>query len=163
MHRQTGVGIPALPPSRPAPAPARWHRAGDPWPLYAALEPATAWAEWQASTGGAIDPADETRRLWALDVEQLPVVDLRDAATREALGVELASLTEGWGPSQALAARLGELGAQGAVVPSAARTGHWNLVVLPAGFAHVTVRRGRTMHPAPPPSPPRGGGVSRPT
>ena len=150
MHRQTGVGIPALPPSRPAPAPARWHRAGEAWPLYAALEPATAWAEWGAATGGAIDPADETRRLWTLDVEQLPVVDLRDAGTREALGVELAELTGEWDAPQTLAARLGALGAQGAIVPSAAHEGHWNLVVLPSGFSHVTVRRGRTMHPAPP-------------
>lgn len=150
MHRQTGVGIPALPPSRPAPAPARWHRAGEGWPLYAALEPATAWAEWRASTGGAIDPADETRRLWALDVEQLPVVDLRDAATREALGIELQELTGSWDAPQALAARLRDLGAAGVVVPSAAHPAHWNLVVFPAGLAHVTVRRGRTMHPAPP-------------
>ena len=150
MHRQTGVGIPALPPDRPAPAPARWHRSGDPWPLYASLEPATAWAEWSAATGGAIDPNDETRRLWTLDVEQLPVVDLRDPAARKALGVDLGSLTGAWDAPQALAERLRALGAQGAVVPSAARPDAWNLVVFPAGFGRVTVRRGRTMHPAPP-------------
>lgn len=150
MHRQTGVGIPALPPDRPAPTPARWHRAGDPWPLYASLEPATAWAEWSGATGGAIDPDDETRRLWTLDVEQLPVVDLRDPASRDALGIELGSLTGEWDATQALAARLGALGAQGAVVPSAARRDAWNLVVFPAGFRHVIVRGGRTMHPAPP-------------
>lgn len=79
------------------------------------------------------------------------MVDLRDAATRAALGnVGVRSLTEGWDATQALADRLRALGAEGAVVPSAARPGHWNLVVFPAGFARLRVGRGRTMHPRPP-------------
>jgi RES domain-containing protein len=156
------VDIPAFPPARPAPAPARWHRAGDPWPLYATLEPGTAWAEWQAATGGAIDPADERRRLWTLDVDRLPVVDLRDAVTRTALGVKPGDLDDGWGAPQELVTRLRATGAHGVVVPSAARPGHWNLVVFPDGFARVAVRAGRAMHPAPPDDQPRRREISAP-
>jgi RES domain-containing protein len=134
----------------PAPAPARWHRAGEPWPLYATLDEATAWAEWRAASGGAIDPADDERRLWSLRIEELPVVDLRSGATREALGVAVDDLTGDWQVPQELARRLASLGAEGAVVPSAAHPGHWNLVVFPAGFGRLRVGRGRTMHPAPP-------------
>lgn len=79
------------------------------------------------------------------------MVDLRDAATREALGLgDLGSLTGAWDAPQSLANRLTAMGAQGAIVPSAARPDAWNLVVFPAGFDRVSVRRGRTMHPAPP-------------
>jgi RES domain-containing protein len=135
---------------RPAPAAARWHRAGDPWPLYATLEPGTAWAEWEAATGGLVDPADERRRLWALDVEELPVVDLRDPTARAVLGIMLDELADGWAASQELGARLLAAGAEGVVAPSAARPGSWNLVVFPPGFRRLSVRGGRTMHPAPP-------------
>ncbi len=162
MHRQTGVEFPALPPSHPAPAPARWHRTGDPWPLYATLEPATAWAEWQAATGGAIDPPGERRRLWTLDVDALPVIDLRDPAARAAVGVELDELRGAWPVTQALGPRLRALGAAGVIAPSAARAGHWNLVVFPAGFGRVSVRDGRTMHPAPPDAQPRRRRISVP-
>ena len=83
-------------------------------------------------------------------VSDLPVVDLREAATREALGVTVEQLTGARAVPQELARRLAALGAQGAVVPSAAYPGHWNLVVFPVGFAHLRVGRGRTVHPAPP-------------
>lgn len=114
------------------------------------MEPATAWAEWEAATGGAIDPAAERRRLWTLEVRRLPIVDFRDAAVSAALGVDLGELATGWVASQALAARLRAAGALGAVVPSAARPGQWNLVVFPDGFGRVSVSGGRTMRPAPP-------------
>ncbi len=79
------------------------------------------------------------------------MVDLRDATTRAAVGISsLAALTGDWDVTQALADRLRRLGAEGAIVPSAARPGHWNLVVFPAGFARLRVGRGRTMHPRPP-------------
>lgn len=80
----------------------------------------------------------------------LPVVDFRDPAACAALGVEPRELAEGWTVPQALAAKVRAAGALGAVVPSAAREGHWNLVVFPDGFGRVSVSGGRTMRPAPP-------------
>ena len=78
------------------------------------------------------------------------MIDLRDTATREALDVAVDDLTGQWLVPQGLARRLAGLGAEGAVVPSAAHPGHWNLVVFPAGFGRLHVGRGRTMHPVPP-------------
>jgi RES domain-containing protein len=111
------------------------------------------WAEWSAATRGAIDRADERRRLWELDVSALPVLDLRDAEVRRELGVELSDLIGARAGAQALTPRARALGAEGLVVPSAARPEAWNLVVLPGGFARATVRRGRTLHPRPPAQP----------
>jgi RES domain-containing protein len=150
VHRQTGVDTPALPPDRPARSEGRYHRPGDPWPLYASLDPATVWAEWSAATRGAIDPRSERRRLWPIEVDDLPVLDLRDETVRRALGVELADLSGPRGSAQAFTPRARALGASGLVVPSAARAEAWNLVVLPEGFTHLTVGRGQNVHPRPP-------------
>ena len=83
-------------------------------------------------------------------MRRLPIVDFRDAAVSAALGVDPSDLANGWAASQVLAARLRAAGALGAVVPSAARRGQWNLVVFPEGFGRVSVSGGRTMRPAPP-------------
>ena len=148
--RQTGVDTPALPPNRPAPTEARYHRAGDPWPLYASLEPATVWAEWNAATRGAIDPAGERRRLWRIDVDGLRVIDLRRSAVRAELEVDLAELTGPRGRAQALAPRALALGAEGIVAPSAAHEGHWNLVVFPSAFTKLRVAGSSATRPKPP-------------
>lgn len=135
---------------RPAPSEGRYHRPGDPWPLYASLEPATAWAEWSAATRGAIDPRAERRRLWDLQVDQLPVLDLRDPGVVGDLGIDLDALTGPRRAAQELGARARALGAEGMVAPSAARHGHWNLVVFPAGLGRVTASGSRAMNPRPP-------------
>jgi RES domain-containing protein len=139
-----------MPPDRPAQTEGRYHRPGEPWPLYASLEPATAWAEWQAATRGAIDPADERRRLWRLDVDGLAVIDLRRPRLSEELGISERQLTGARSRAHGLAARARELGADGLVVPSAARDGAWNLVVFPSGFGRLRVAGSRAMHPRPP-------------
>lgn len=108
------------------------------------------WAEWRAATRGAIAPEMERRRLWQIDVAGLSVLDLRDPGVRGAVGVELEELVGPRSNAQALTERARSLGAEGMVVPSAASEGAWNLVVLPAGFDRLTVRRGRNMHPRPP-------------
>lgn len=144
------MDTPVFPPDRPAAGEGRYHLPGDPWPLYASLEPATVWAEWAAATRGAVDPADERRRLWSLEVDGLAVLDLRDAAVRRALEVDLEDLTGTRVRAQALAARVRDLDADGLIVPSAARPEHWNLVVFPSGFGHVRPVRSRVGHPAPP-------------
>ncbi len=108
------------------------------------------WAEWSAATRGAIDPRSERRRLWPIDVRGLPVLDLRDTTVRASLGIELSDLTGPRASAQALAPRAKAIGAQGLIVPSAARDGAWNLVVFPEGFDRLAVGRGRNMQPRPP-------------
>ena len=108
------------------------------------------WAEWQAATRGAIDPADERRRLWRIEVEDLAVVDLRRPGLAEELGVSERQLTGPRSRAHGLAAKARALGADGLIVPSAARSDAWNLVVLPSGFGRVRVAGSRAMHPRPP-------------
>jgi RES domain-containing protein len=154
--RQTALRVPGcVPPAQPAPHAGRYHRAGDPWPLYAALDRDTMWAEWSHASGGAVDPDDDPRWVCALEVD-LRVLDLRDPATRRALRVGEAQLTGEWAPDApnqatmrvALAAR--ELGVDAMVVPSAARPGGWNLAVLPGAFDRVRLVSRRRETPAPP-------------
>ena len=79
----------------------------------------------------------------------------RSEATRKALGVTLDQLTGEWSPDApnavclnvARAAR--DAGAEGFVVPSAARAGGWNVAVLPSAFDRVIVMRQVRSHPAP--------------
>ncbi len=150
MHRQTGLDTPAFPPDRPAPTEGRYHQPGEAWPLYASLEPATVWAEWSAATRGAIDPASERRRLWRLDANALAVVDLRRPDVAVELGVKLEDLTGARSRAQALATRARKAGAQGMIVPSAAQSGAWNLVVFPDGFSQVKAAGSRVTNPRPP-------------
>lgn len=141
MFRQTAADREPFPPRATAPAAARYHRAGDPWPLYASIEEATAWAERAAANPTATSGA-ERRRLHRLRVDGLGVLDLRDARVRERLGVSLDDLTAppaaGWAAPQRLAAAARDLGAEGLIAPSAARPGAWNVVVFPSGFGRVS-------------------------
>jgi len=108
------------------------------------------WAEWGAATRGAIDPRSERRRLWEVEVADLPILDLRRPDVRNALGVTLEELIGPRRAAQALGSRAGELGALGLLVPSAAREDAWNLVVFPDGFDRLTVGRSRSTNPRPP-------------
>ena len=105
------------------------------------------WAEWSAATRGAIDPSSERRRLWRIDVRSLPVLDLRRPGLAHDLGVALDQLTGPRARAHDFAERARELGAQGMVVPSAARDVGWNLVVFPSGFASLHATGSRAMHP----------------
>ncbi len=102
------------------------------------------------ATGGAIDPRSERRRLWQLEIKDLPVLDMREAPARTALGVSLEDLTGDRSRAQAVAARARASGADGMIVPSAARSDAWNLVVFPTGFPKAAVGRDRAMRPSPP-------------
>lgn len=139
------------PPIQPAPHDGRYHAAGDPWPLYAALDRETMWAEWRHATDARLPPAEDGRWVCTFDAD-LSALDLRDAETRRALGVELADLLRPWAPlapngaARRVAARARELGVDAMVVPSAARAGGWNVVVQPAAIERlrqVSRRRSR--------------------
>jgi hypothetical protein len=102
------------------------------------------------ATRGAIDPADERRRLWRIEVDGLAVVDLRRPGLAVQLGIAEGQLTGPRSRAQGLAATARKLGADGLVVPSAAIGDAWNLVVFPSGFDRVRVAGSRAMHPRPP-------------
>jgi RES domain-containing protein len=147
--RQTALRVPGcLPPEQPAPHAGRYHRPGDPWPLYASLDRATMWAELAHATDGAVPPPENPRWVCSLDVD-LRVLDLRDAATRRALRTSLAALTAPWSPdapnraAQRAMRAARSIGVDGLIVPSAAQPGGWNLVVLPPAFDRVRLRSRR--------------------
>jgi len=83
-------------------------------------------------------------------VDGLAVVDLRRPAVAAELGVSERQLTGMRARAHGLASRARALGADGLIVPSAARAGAWNLVVFPSGFDRVRVAGSRAMHPRPP-------------
>jgi hypothetical protein len=78
------------------------------------------------------------------------VLDLRDAATVRELGVDLDRLVGGRRAAQELADRARDIGAEGMIVPSAARHGQWNLVVFPSGFRRLAPTASSAVHPRPP-------------
>jgi hypothetical protein len=154
-YRQTAVRIPGcLPPDQPAPHAGRYHASGGPWPLYAALDRDTMWAEWARATAGAVAREEEDRVVCTLDLD-LRVLDLRSEPTRKALGVTLAELTGEWSPGApnraclAVARAARDAGADGFVVPSAARADGWNVAVLPTAFRRVVVARQIRARPTP--------------
>jgi hypothetical protein len=141
-----------LPPEQPAPHAGRYHRPGDPWPLYASLDRETMWAERAHATDGRIPPEEDPRWVCAFDAD-LAVLDLRDAATRKALRVTLGELTAAWSPEAPnpatlrVAAVARDLGVDGMVIPSAARESGWNLAVLPSGFERLQLASRRRATP----------------
>lgn len=143
-----------LPPLQPAPHAGRFHRPGDPWPLYASLDRDTMWAEWRHATGGAVAPEDDPRSVCTLDLD-LRVLDLRDPATRRALRVSERQLTAPWSPDVPNRAALAvmraaaELDVDGVVVPSVARAGGWNVAVRPPAFDRVRLAGRRREVPRP--------------
>lgn len=145
-----------LPPHEPAPHAGRYHVAGGPWPLYGALDEPTVWAEWARATSGGVRPEDDPRSLCRFTVD-LQLIDLRDPRVRNALGVTIEALVADWtdsSPNQAcliVARRAAELGADGFVVPSAARSGAWCIHVMPSAFPKLRTARRRAAIPAPPP------------
>jgi RES domain-containing protein len=161
-YRQTAAHVPGcLPPTQPARHAGRFHVVGDPWPLYAALDRGTMWAEWSRAAAGRVPPNEDARVVCTLEFD-LRVIDLRSPATRDALGVTVDQLTAPWAPEAPNPACLRvaraaiELGAEGFVVPSAASPGGWNIAVLPAAFDRVSVVRRRGEAPAPPDGGPGG-------
>ena len=78
------------------------------------------------------------------------MVDLRRPGLADELGVTERQLTGPRSRAHGLVGKARKLGADGLIVPSAARDGAWNLVVLPSGFARLRIAGSRVMHPRPP-------------
>jgi RES domain-containing protein len=137
-----------LPPAQPASHAGRFHRPGDPWPLYASLDRATMWAERSRASDGQAPAAEDPRWVCTFEAD-LAVLDLREPATCRALRVTVAQLTGPWSPGEPnatalrAAAMARSLGVDAMIVPSAARSGGWNLAVLPGGFARLRLVRRR--------------------
>lgn len=112
------------------------------------------WAEWRRATGGAVAPEDDPRWVCTLDVD-LAVLDLRDPGTRLGLGLDEAALVGEWAPgvpnpaAMRVAEVAREMGVEGIIVPSAARAGGWNLVVLPGALKRVHLVGRRRQVPQP--------------
>ena len=83
-------------------------------------------------------------------MEDLAVIDLRRVGLAEELGVSERHLTGARLRAHGLAALAREMGADGLIVPSAARAGAWNLVVFPSGFDRLRVAGSRAVRPRPP-------------
>jgi RES domain-containing protein len=124
-----------------APWPARYHRVGEPLPLYMSSTDQAALAEMT----NVFAPIDEARATWVrlhktlltVDVARLDVLDLRDPRTLAKLGISIADLTAPtWQAAQMAAARARALGAEGIVAPSRVAADAGTLVV----FARDTVR-----------------------
>jgi RES domain-containing protein len=138
---------------QPAPHPGRFHRSGDPWPLYASLDRATMWAERSRASDGHVPVEEDPRWVCTFDAD-VTVLDLRDLATCRALRVTPTQLIGPWSPDRPnaaalrLAATARRFRVDAMIVPSAARSGGWNLAVLPASFARLRlVRRRRETAP----------------
>lgn len=89
------------------------------------------------------------RRVGAVDVADLNVLDLCDPTTRDRLGVSEADLTsDDYGLCQAIADEAAHH-FDGVLAPSAALPGRRTLVIFPAGMAKVSVVSSRVRQPPP--------------
>jgi RES domain-containing protein len=111
------------------------------------------WAERSRASDGGVPVAEDPRWVCTFEAD-LAVLDLRDPATCRALRVTPAQLTGPWSPAEPNAATLRvaaaarRLGVDGMIVPSAARSGGWNLAVMPASFARLRLVRRRRETPS---------------
>jgi hypothetical protein len=131
-----------------APRSARWHRAGDPYPAYAADTALGAMLELprhiQAEPGDA--PILPRRRLSELHLEELPVIDLANPLALDQLDLDRDALTRGIGsdPETEICREIADEvrrkpGGRGLLVPSAALPAGSTLVLFPTAFESVVV------------------------
>ncbi len=129
----------------------RYHRRGQPPPLYASSDRDTCWGELFRHTDPAVvSPFEIRRRMSELKVIELPVLDLTDPSVRSAVGVTEAQLTSNdyrhcrriadlvWSDPERYGGILG---------PSAAKRGNQTLAVRQEWLDHVGVEAHRTQTP----------------
>lgn len=137
--------------SDPARSGGRYHVSGGPGVWYASNQEQAAWAElFRHFVDDGVDPFEVRRRIGAVEVTDLEVLDLTSAAVQAALGVTADDLTgDDYATTQAIATAARQAGFAGVLAPSAALPGRQTLVVLAAGMPRVAPEPSRARQ-APP-------------
>lgn len=118
----------------------RWQRAGDESVLYACDGEDTVWAEWRRKLPEGVDMTETVRKFGWLAVSLDDVVDLRDPAVRDLLGLDEDDLTgDDRTTCHALLAAARTVGLDALVAPSAARHGGTTVIILPHAIKQVDV------------------------
>ncbi|MGQ0616237.1 MAG: RES family NAD+ phosphorylase [Acidimicrobiia bacterium] len=128
----------------------RYHRPGGRPAWYASNQEQAAWAElFRHLLDGGVSPFEVLRRVGAVDVAELNVLDLCERGVRAQLGLSEEDLTaDDYSLCQAVAEEAAHH-FDGILAPSAALDGRRTLVVFPAGMAELTVVSSRVRQPPP--------------
>ena len=130
--------FPTLSVADPAVTSGRFHTAGGPGMWYGSDQQQAAWAElFRHTLGSAIDPFEIRRRIGAVRVSGLEVVDLTDRASRDRLGVSETDLVGDDYQLTRQIARDAAATVEGILSPSAALPGRRTLAVFPAGMPRL--------------------------
>lgn len=118
---------------------ARWHRQGEGYAQYLALEPMGAWAELVRFEGirGATRAAQYRRRLWLVLARERDIADLATFDRWAACGLDPHVAVGPHGPARALADELRAAGYRGVLSPSAALAGATNLTLFGPRYEKV--------------------------
>jgi hypothetical protein len=124
----------------------RWHREGEGYAQYMALEPLGAWAELVRYEGIRAKPRADgyRRRLWHIFVEEKDIADLSTFAHYTACGLDPRLAVGDHGASQQLADDLRAAGFRGILSPSAALSGATNLTLFGERYEKVLTRSAHT-------------------
>ncbi len=135
----------------PAATDGRYHSRGGPGAWYASDREQAAWAElFRHFTDEGVDPFEVRRRVGAVDVAGLEVLDLTDEAVRSWLGLTMDDLIgDDYSRAQEVAEAARGAGFGGILAPSAAIEGQKTLVVFATGFASIVFNRSRVRQPPP--------------
>lgn len=132
LYHAAGEPVPSQPPGR-------WHREGEDYAQYMALEPLGAWAElvrYEAIRGGT-RAEQYRRRLWWLLVRERDVADLSTFQRYADCGLDPRLAVGSHEASQALADELRAAGYRGLASPSAALCGATNLTLFGERYEKV--------------------------
>jgi RES domain-containing protein len=135
----------------PAGSDGRYHRFGGLGVWYASDREQAAWAElFRHFVDEGVDPFEVLRRVGAVDVDGLQVLDLTDPAVTRQLGIDLDDLVgDDYRRTQALADAARAAGFEGLLAPSAALPGRRTLVVFKVGIPRLAFRPSRVRRPPP--------------
>lgn len=135
----------------PAVTDGRYHRRGGAGVWYGSDREQVAWAElFRHFNDQGVDPFEVRRRVGAVDVSGLEVLDLTDEAVRSLLGLSFDDLTgDDYAKSQEVAQAAHDAGFGGILAPSAAMESRTTLVLFVAGLSSVSFGRSRVRQPPP--------------
>lgn len=123
----------------PSQSSARWHRQGEGYAQYLALEPLGAWAELVRYEGirGDVRAAQYRRKLWLVFVREHDIADLSTFDQYDACGLDPRLAVGEHAESQKLADELRAAGYRGVLSASAALVGATNLTLFGPRFEKV--------------------------